>query len=416
MKLPRDFLKLAGADFIARSAYQMGKTPLLPVFAMSLGATDLFLGLIVSVSTLTGLLLKPLVGVLSDRQGRRAWLLCGTALFVLMPFLYRLVSSPEQLMLIRVIHGLATAIYGPVTLACIAEMKAGGVAERLGWFGMARSGGYIVGPALAGWLLLSHDPVEVYTLVGLTSALAFLPVLKLGSGRLPQQSRHVTLLQQMRASLLVAARSPGIWLAGSLELALFVALYTLKIWLPLHALAAGTNIALVGLFFAVQEAAHLLARPAGGRIADRLGYARAICAGMVLMAAGLGMVTALEGVSLLAPALITGLAQALVFPATLGLVTQQMRSDNLGAAMGFVGMMQNLGKVLGPVAGGLLIAVTGYEALLLLLAAALLASALAPALLAMMYRHRSSAGRRTGRRHEAGSHSVAEGHSQALPT
>ena len=63
MKVPRDFLRLTAADFIVRSGYQMGKTPLLPVLAASLGATDLFLGLVVSVSTLTGLLLKPLVGL-----------------------------------------------------------------------------------------------------------------------------------------------------------------------------------------------------------------------------------------------------------------------------------------------------------------------------------------------------------------
>ena len=41
------------ADFIVRSAYQVGKTPLLPIFAASLGASDALLGLIVAISTLT---------------------------------------------------------------------------------------------------------------------------------------------------------------------------------------------------------------------------------------------------------------------------------------------------------------------------------------------------------------------------
>ena len=94
--------------------------------------------------------------MLSDRQGRRVWLLAGTAFFVLMPFLYRFVSSPEQLMLIRVFHGLATAIYGPVTLASIAELRASGVAERLGWFGIARSGGLHRGACRGG--LVAADP------------------------------------------------------------------------------------------------------------------------------------------------------------------------------------------------------------------------------------------------------------------
>ncbi len=371
MKVPRDFLRLTAADFIVRSAYQMGKTPLLPILAASLGATDLFLGLVVSVSTLTGLLLKPLVGLLSDRQGRRRWLLAGTAFFVLMPLVYRFVTSPEQLLLVRVVHGLATAIYGPVTLASIAELRSSGVAERLGWFGLARSGGYIVGPALAGWLLLWHDPVAVYTIIGLVSALALVPVLQVQDGRMPSPATQVPLLRQWRASLRSAGRSSGIWLAGALELAVFVALYALKTFLPVYALAAGTNVALVGLFFSVQEAAHLLARPPGGRLADRVGNGPAIGAGLLLLAAGLAALPLTEGSALLVPAAVTGIAQALVFPATLSLVTRQIPAGNLGAAMGLVGMLQNLGKVLGPLAAGLLIGVTGFESLLWLLAALL---------------------------------------------
>ena len=88
-------LRLTGADLIVRTGYQMGKTPVLPIYAATLGATDWFLGVIVSVSTITGMVLKPTVGLLSDRWGRRWWLLSGTAFFVVMPFLYRFVHTPR---------------------------------------------------------------------------------------------------------------------------------------------------------------------------------------------------------------------------------------------------------------------------------------------------------------------------------
>ena len=77
----KGFLYLTSADFIVRSAYQMGKTPLLPLYAASLGAGDVFLGIIVSVSTVTGMILKPFIGILSDRWGKNAWLILGTAFF-----------------------------------------------------------------------------------------------------------------------------------------------------------------------------------------------------------------------------------------------------------------------------------------------------------------------------------------------
>ena len=102
MRVPFTFRKSAGApalfqitlaDFIVRSAYQMGKTPLLPIFAASLGASDALLGLIVAISTLTGMATKPLFGLLSDRTGRRLWLLIGTLIFAGVPFLYQLIEN-----------------------------------------------------------------------------------------------------------------------------------------------------------------------------------------------------------------------------------------------------------------------------------------------------------------------------------
>lgn len=378
MRASRDFLNITFADFVVRSAYQMGKTPLLPIFAAALGANDIFLGLIVSISTMTGLFLKPLIGILSDRWGRRAWLLAGTGFFIGIPFLYGFVNTPEQLLVLRVIHGTATAIYGPVTLAYIAELKPKNLAESLGWFGMARSGGYIIGPAVAGWLLLWIDPATVFTIIGLLSLLAIPSVLSLREFSLTQSDKpRQPLRQQIRESVRVGVHTPAIWLSGVMEAGTFIALYTVKAFLPIYALAAGVNVALVGLFFSVQEAAHVLAKPFVGRMADRAGYLPMIAAGMGILALGMMLIPISTGVGLLLPALLTGVAQALIFPATIALISKQIDSQNLGAGMGFLGMMQNLGKVIGPVLGGVLIAQLDFGTVLYGLALALLGGALA---------------------------------------
>ena len=125
----RTLFPITFADFVVRSAYQMGKSPLLPIFAASLGANDVFLGLIVSISTCTGMLLKPLIGAFSDLFGRRLWLLVGTTFFVVMPFVYQFVHTPTQLAGVRIVHGLATAIYGPVALSYVAQQSPKYVAE-----------------------------------------------------------------------------------------------------------------------------------------------------------------------------------------------------------------------------------------------------------------------------------------------
>ena len=101
MSINQNLIKLTFADFLVRSAYQMGKSPVLPLMAASLGADALFLGMIVSVSTMTGLGMKPLFGLLSDRWGRRFWIIGGTLIFTGMPFLYGSIENPTELMLLR---------------------------------------------------------------------------------------------------------------------------------------------------------------------------------------------------------------------------------------------------------------------------------------------------------------------------
>ena len=378
MKRSRPFLNLMLADFLARSAYQMGKTPLLPIFAAALGASGAFLGLIVTVSTVTGLFLKPLFGILSDRWGRRLWLLIGAGFFAFMPFLYRFIQTPDQLLVIRLVHGLATAIYGPVTLAYIAELaKDGQVAEDIGWFEMARSGGYVFGPLLAGWLLLSFEPAAVFTIIGVISCGVFLPVLSLPEPQDTTKRKRMPVRRHIITAIRDGGRTSAVWLTGALEAVTFVALYTLKAFLPIFALEAGVSVALIGLFFSLNEAVHVLAKPFCGRLSDRWGYLPSISLGMLILAGSLPLVGALDqGALFLLPAALMGLAQALIFPAAKALVTNRISAEHLGAGMGLIGMLQNFGKVAGPVLGGLAIAALGYASTLLLLSALLALGAL----------------------------------------
>jgi len=363
MNQRRSFFYITAADFLVRSAYQMGKTPLLPIFAATLGATDAFLGVIVSVSTFTGMLLKPVIGVFSDRWGRRNWLIAGTLFFVIMPFSYRFVHTPEMLFSVRIVHGLATAIYGPVTLAYVAEHSPQRRAENLGWFGLARSAGYVVGPAAAGWMLLTMTPTTILTIIGLLSCAAFLPVLALPESEAARSVVLPSLREQLRISLRSSSRTPAVWLSGTLEAASYVALYAIKAFLPIYALAIGVNVAIVGTFFAFQEVIYMILKPTGGRLGDRRGYLGVISLGMFILGIALLGITRVEGtLDLMMIAMLMGAAQALVFPSTTALVSTQIDGANLGAGMGFVGAFDNAGKVVGPVLGGLLIQRLGYVA------------------------------------------------------
>ncbi len=357
MILTRAFLYISAADFIARSTYQMGKTPLLPIFAASLGSGEILIGLIVSASTFTGMIFKPFVGLMSDRWGQRSWLIAGTIFFVTIPFLYRFIDTPGQLISIRLLHGMATAIYGPVTLSYIANLSWSNRAGRIGSFSIARNAGYIVGPLTAGWLLMTYDTVSIFTIIGLLSCIAFVPVLLLPSTTPNIPKNLGSVLQQAKDALRSGVKEPALWIAGLLDANINLGLYAAKAFIPIYALSIGMNILHAGIFFSIQAAVNIIASPIGGWISDRIGHMYTTAIGTTLLSISLIMLTISESVQiLLSSALFFGIATAFVFPSTMALVSARIQHIHLGAGIGLVGSLRNAGKIAGPILAGLIIA------------------------------------------------------------
>ena len=359
----KPILLMGLADFLVRSAYQMGKTPLLPIFAASLGASDSFVGLIISVSTLTGMIFKPVIGFLSDTWGRKSWLLVGTAFFTFMPFVYSFVDSTQTLFAVRLIHGFATAVYGPVSLAYVAERAGEKKGELLGWFGIAKTSGYVIGPLSAGLLLMYLNPQEVFTIIGILSSAAFLPVLLLSENKLPAQKPKVfSIPKKFLSAIRSGAASSVVWISGSLEGWVYMALYAVKAFLPIYGIAEGFNVLQVGIFFAVQELVHVMMNPLGGRLGDKFGYLLTVVAGMVVIAGAISYIpSAKHLVTLLATASVIGLAQALIFPSTLAMISIRFTGQGIATGMAISGSLKNGGKVAGPIIAGLLITMFDYE-------------------------------------------------------
>ena len=365
------FGRVFAADALLRSAYQIGKSPVLPVFAATLGAGDAFLGLIVSVSVATGLVLKPWIGWTVDRVGARALLHAALLIFVATPFAYRWVDTPGELAGVRLVHGLGTALLGPAGLVLVARTGTLGLAERLGWFGAARSLGYVLGPIVGGWMLASMNPVRVYDAVGLLSAVALWPIARLGAAPSRPTLRRVP----WREAFGEAFRAPALWWSGGFEGAMYVALYAVKTFLPVYALAHDVSLLKVGGLLALQEGVHLAARPLCGRLADRFGWARAVAIGLAVIGAAL-ICTPIAGhsESIAACFAALGIGSAAVSPALTALLARQTRA-RLGTGLGWAGALRNGGKIAGPIVGGALVAAMGFGPAVTLLGGSMLAGA-----------------------------------------
>jgi len=370
------FAAIFMADFLVRAAYLSAKYPALTVFADEIGASEMLLGAIVSVSVITGVFAKPLIGYLSDRIGVHAWLLAGTALFALTPPLYLLVDDSGSLVVLRLFHGLATAIYGPVTLAFIASIDDAPMAERFGWFSLARQGAAISAPLIGGYLLAVAPAQHVMAATSLIAICAFAPVVYAlrNSNPAPQPHKHAP---GLLPTLIALSKQRQIAVFGVIELTSRVGVYATKAFLPLSIMRNGGSALEAGAFLAAQEAAAALCRPIGGRIADRTGAPVAVAIGglITLSCALLFLPFALNiGGPWIVAALI-GIGQGLYEPAALALIAKAAKHRNYGIAFGAVGALRNLGKILGPVLGGVLIYLTSIEQAFAILAAVPAASA-----------------------------------------
>ncbi len=153
----------------------MAKTPILPLFIRALDVPVSTVGFIAAASTVVGIIVSLPAGILSDIEGRRRVILLAAVVFASAPFLYLLVSLPWHLVLVRVYHGLATAILGPVAMAAVADTFDERRGERMGWYSSATMVGRSLAPFVGGALIFGEALVDfhrVYLVTGIIGTLA----------------------------------------------------------------------------------------------------------------------------------------------------------------------------------------------------------------------------------------------------
>src|SRR3990172_6462099 len=329
------FLIIILGGMFSRLGYQMARSPVLPRFAQDLGASPELAGLIIGASTITGVVFKLPAGALSDLLGRRRMMLLGCAFFAGPPFLYLLVDHPIALLLLRFVHGLATAIFSPVASAAVAALAEKGRGERLGWFASASDAGGTVGPLIGGLVLFwTASYPATYLLVGLLGLPPLFLVLRLPPDPLvsPHAPGGPSRWAQFRDGILEVASSPAVLIASGLEAAMYVGYGAFLGYFPLYASGIGINDALIGLIIGVQLATTMLAKPLSGRLSDRIGRKPMILVGLVLVAGSLPVIPQIRAPLLLALlSAILGLGVALVPTPPTALVAGLGRGGGGGA-------------------------------------------------------------------------------------
>jgi len=375
-------LLLVVAGAVGRFGYQMARSPVLPLFAHSLNATGAYLGLIVAASTLTGVVLKLPAGALSDLTGRRAMLRIGALFFAIPPFLYIFVHSSGALLALRFVHGMATAIYGPVASALVVSLSTRGRAARLGFLASAQDIGSASGPVIGGLVLSwTASYYDVYWIVGIVGVIALVMIWTLPpdvsvhpSSPAPEGTNRWT---QFKAGILQVVQSPPVLLTSAMEASMWLGYGAYLAFFPIYGRAIGLSVAQITLFQGVLLFTSFIWKPIGGWVSDRIGRKPMISLGLFLGAISLpGIVTTHNPVILGVLSFVLGLSVATVTPSTNALVADLVKSRSLGAAMGVFGTIWDSGEALGPILAGALLASLAYSWSFVIIAAVMLAAML----------------------------------------
>jgi len=315
--------------------------PLLPLYAVSLGATPLQLGLMTGGFALMNTVGQLLAGLYMDRGGSLRLVRLGTGVYAAANALIATIHDASALIAFRGMAGLgagADLIGSRVYLARVAR------AERMGFvngvLGSAGSAGTVLGPAFGGTVVALFDLRAPFVIVALTSTLALIGLLTL---RMPTSEAV-----RMKADMQPVFNRPVITLllANTLLATGFGGFMTT--YAPFATQIRGWSTFEVGLLFTAAGAGAVAFGAGLGLLADKTGRRRlAIVATIPASLMGLGIVFDLAHPLLYALMFIAGAGMAGFTASWFALLNEAAPQGRKGRTIGVVSALSNVGTIAG---------------------------------------------------------------------
>lgn len=317
-----------------------------------------YAGLAVSVYQVVMVALQTPFGRLADKYGRKPFILAGIAIHALATLLIGASSSIAMLLALRALQGLGASLEGPASQALVADLvphaKRGAV---MGQYSMMINLGWFVGPVVGGIIADATDVRTPFYICSLLVTLSFFPI----AFYVKDPRGTGTDLTRISEPLPARARS----LLAFLCLAYFLVQFSGSVMFPLvrvYMVNIGASDTEIGLVVAVFGLISAPLQTPFGRLSDRLGRKPLITLGilsMALVAPWYGF--AATFLQLLLIRAVHGIASAMSGPIVSALVADLVPRRQRGKALGVLNTALSLGMVVGPLAGGVLADLYGYQ-------------------------------------------------------
>ncbi len=326
--------------------------PLIPVYALDLGATGFQVGMIIASFNIARVFANPISGRLSDRWGRKPFIVSGLFLYAVVSICYILATDINDLILVRFLHGLTSVLVVPVAMALAADIAPDNkLARYMGTLNMAVMLGLGVGPMLGGIIrdtlgmnaaFYAMGILALFTVIGV---MLLIPNDRIGSeSKIKKPAAPIKDLLKHRVAL------------GLFFLRLFVAsgqgsVYT---FLPLLGIDMGITSSEVGIILGVNIFLIAVLQRACAGIADHSDPRILIIFGTIISgitvlampyAKGFGTILALN--------IVMGASNGIATPAGFVLTGKVGRKLGMGSIMGLTDAGWSLGMIVSPIFSGI---------------------------------------------------------------
>lgn len=338
--------------------------PVLPIYAKTLKATDFQIGFLFATYAIALLVGAIPMGLLSDRMGRKPFVLFGMFAMSAAFVFYAFAESYWMLVIARTLDGLTAAATWSAGLALLGDrFEESEMGAKMGYAIGAMAVGGIAGTVLGGFLSDAFGYRAPFYAIAAGCLLGGILAVFLKEERAAQ--RAIVPAARMLKNVIA---NRAILIACVISMVTTTGLGLLEPTLPLYLRDEfSMSRTGIGLIFGVTMLMYAVASPLAGRLSDSIGRKKPIILGLLATAVLMPLIVVFKNVAAICVFMgLLGITLTVFESPSLPLITDSMPRDgggdiHYGTAFGLLNFFWSLGYALGPLLGG---ALKGWAGLL----------------------------------------------------
>jgi len=341
-------------------------SPALPILMQSLDIPEQQIGLVMSVFFFSALVSIPIIGVLADVYGRRKLTLIGLIIFGVSGTLIAFVDSFLYLLILRTLQGIGFASLSPLAVTILGDLYKGHIGSTVqGLRGSFHGMAVLSIPPIAGFLadISWNYPFLLYSL---SLPAALLIFFALPETHAPDSSPAIlSTFKNYWSSIRHELIKPNLRILFGWHLVGSLLKSTVITFLPIFIVfSLGHSAFMAGAVLSFRGFIRIFSSPLSGFLVSYLSKSVAVRLTLTLAAISIALIPFSNSIlTIFFLVGIFGIADSLFIPILNDTVAASTTSKHRGGIVAAVNTSKPLGKVIGPILFGLILAYYGFTIL-----------------------------------------------------